>query len=135
MARDEKLIAETFTEYVQAFQTLNPHAVFSYCHLPCMFIAPQGVLVMASTAEIERFFGRIMDGLKARGYGRSELNDLQVKQMSKDTALVSVGRVRYTTHGQELERLGETYSLRKTVGGWKITAAMVHDPETVLKLE
>ena len=93
MIRDEKLIAETFTEYVQAFQTLNPQAVFSYCHLPCMFIAPQGVLVMASSAEVERFFGRIMDGLKARGYGRSELKDLQVKQMSKDTALVSVGRV------------------------------------------
>jgi hypothetical protein len=60
LAQDDKLIAQTFTHYVQAFQTLNPRAVISYCHVPCMFIAPQGVLVMASPAEIEAFFGRVM---------------------------------------------------------------------------
>jgi hypothetical protein len=28
MARDETTIAQTFTEYIQAFQTLNPRASF-----------------------------------------------------------------------------------------------------------
>ena len=135
MASDKDLITQTFADYVQAFQTLNPRSVFSYCHIPCMFIAPQGVLVMASPAEIEAFFGRVMEGLKARGYARSELTDLQVKQMSRDVALVSVGRVRHTTSGEELERLGETYTFRKTDDGWKIVAAMIHDPGAVLKLK
>jgi ketosteroid isomerase-like protein len=133
MGQDEKLIAETFTDYVHAFQTLNAQAVFSYCHVPCMFIAPQGVLVMTTVAEVEAFFRRVMEGLKARGYGRSELTDLQVKRMSERAGLVSVGRVRYATDGRELEQLGETYSLRKTDDGWKIAAAMVHDPDAVLK--
>lgn len=133
MASDKDIITQTFADYVQAFQTLDPRSVFSYCHIPCMFIAPQGVLVMASPGEIEAFFGRVMEGLKARGYGRSELTDLQVKQMSRDVALVSVGRVRHTTSGEELERLGDTF--RKTDDGWKIVAAMIHDPGAVLKLK
>jgi hypothetical protein len=63
------------------------------------------------------------------------LTDLQVKQMSRDAALVSVGRVRYTTSGEELERLGEPYTLRKTDDGWKVVAAMIHGPDAVLKLQ
>jgi hypothetical protein len=40
--------------------------------------------------------------------------------------------VRYNTDGQELERLGETYTLRRTEDGWKIVVAMMHNPEAVL---
>jgi hypothetical protein len=54
--------------------------------------------------------------------------------MSEDIALVSVSRVRYKTDGSELEQLGETYTFRKTEKDWKIVAAMVHDPDTVLRL-
>ena len=64
---------------------------------------------------------------------RSALLDLHVKQMSGNTALVSVSRVRYATDGRELERLGETYTLRKAEGGWKIAVAMIHDPETIIR--
>jgi hypothetical protein len=59
--------------------------------------------------------------------------DLHVKQMSGNTALVSVSRVRYVIDGRELERLGETYTLRRTEGGWKIAVAMIHDPDTILR--
>ena len=47
--------------------------------------------------------------------------------------LVSVSRVRYATDGRELERLGETYTLHRTEGGWKIAVAMIHDPDTILR--
>jgi len=53
--------------------------------------------------------------------------------MSENTAFVSVRRVRYKTDGQKLERLGETYTLRKTEDGWKIAVAMMHDPDTLLR--
>lgn len=95
MAKQEKAIVQTFTSYVEAFQTLNPQAPLPYCHVPCVFIAPQGVLIMAGIDEIEKFFTRVMEGLKARGYTHSELRTLEVKQMSGDVALVSVSRVRY----------------------------------------
>jgi ketosteroid isomerase-like protein len=132
VARDEAAITQTFTSYVQAFQTLNPQAMVPYCEAPCMLISSQGTLVMATPAEIEALFIGLIEGLKARSYGRSELTDLHVKQMSDHIAFVSVSRVRYRTDGQELERLGETYTFRKTADGWKIVAAAMHDPDTIL---
>jgi hypothetical protein len=74
-----------------------------------------------------------MEGLKARSYARSELTDLHVQEMSENTAFVSVSRVRYTSDGQELERLGETYTLWRTDDGWKIAVAMIHDPDTIFR--
>ena len=55
-----------------------------------------------------------------------------VNQMSDNTALVTVSRIRYATDGRELERFGETYTLRKIEGDWKIAVAMIHDPDIVL---
>jgi hypothetical protein len=98
-----------------------------------MFIPPQGVRVLATAADVEALLTQVMEGLKARSFARSELMHRHVKQMSGNTALVSVSRVRYAMDGRELERLGETYALRKTEGDWKIAVAMIHDPDTVLR--
>jgi hypothetical protein len=98
-----------------------------------MFISPQGVRVLATAADVEALLTQVMESLKARSYARSELMDRHVKQMSGSTALVSVNRVRYATDGRELERLGETYTLCRTEGDWKIAVAMIHDPDTVLR--
>jgi ketosteroid isomerase-like protein len=133
MARDEEAITQTFTNYIQTFQTLDPRATLPYFHVPCMFIPPQGVRVLVTAPDVEALLTEVMEGLKARSYARSELMDLHVKQMSGNTALVSVSRVRYTTDGRELERLGETYTLRRTESGWKIAVAMIHDPDTVVR--
>jgi ketosteroid isomerase-like protein len=133
MAREEEAITQTFNNYLQAFQGLDSHATMPYFHVPCMFIPPQGVRVMATASDVEALLTQIMEGLKARSYARSALMDLHVKQMSGNTALVSVSRVRYATDGRELERLGETYTLRKAEGGWKIAVAMIHDPETIIR--
>ena len=133
MARDTAAITQTFTNSIQTFQMLDPHTTLPYCHVPCMFLVPQGVRVMATAAEVAALFAQVMEGLKARSYARSELTDLHVHQMSENTAFVSVRRVRYKTDGQKLERLGETYTLRKTEDGWKIAVAMMHDPDTLLR--
>jgi len=98
-----------------------------------MFIPPQGVRVLATAADVEALLTQVMEGLKARGYARSELLDRHVKQMRENIALVSVGRIRYATDGRELERFGETYTVRKTEAGWKIVVAMIHDADCVLR--
>ena len=133
MARDEKTIAQTFTDYIQTFQTLTPKAIVPYFHTPCMLISAPGVVVLTNPSDIEMLVGRRMGDLKARGYGRSELTDIQISQISETAACVSVNRVRYKTDGQELERLGETYTLRKSDGAWKIVVATIHDPGIVLR--
>ena len=131
--RDERAITETFTGYVQAFHTLNPHTVLPYCHALCLLISPQGVRLMETPAE-EALFARMSEGLRARRYARSEVTGPHVNQVSEHIAFVSVSRVRYATDGQELERLGETYTFRKTQDGWRIVVATVHGPDTLVRL-
>jgi len=75
------------------------------------------------------------DGLKERDAARSELRQLYVKEMSPGVALATVQYVLLKSDGQELERRGVTYMLRKTADGWKIAAAMGHAPDSVLRLD
>ena len=89
---EKEAITEAFRSYVQAFQTLDPHAKARYFHLPCMFVPPQGVRVLLTAADVEALLTQVMAGLKAQGYARSELSDLHVNPMSGNTALVTVSR-------------------------------------------
>ena len=135
MARDEDTVLRVFNEYVQAFQTLRASAVAPYIHLPCMLISPHGVAVMSNAIEVESLLDKMMEGLKARGYARSELTDVEAIPLSENIVLMSVSRARYRNDGSQIERLGETYTFRKIDNGWKIATAMVHDPDVVLRLK
>jgi hypothetical protein len=42
-----------FKAYMRGLETLNPEAALPFYHLPCMFIAPQGVFT-APDAETAR---------------------------------------------------------------------------------
>jgi hypothetical protein len=133
MARDADTVLQVFNEYVEAFQTLRTQGVASYIHIPCMLIAPQGV--MSNATEVESVLDKMMEGLKARGYARSELTDVEAIPLSENIVLVSVSRARYKKDGSQLERLGETYTFRKIDNGWKIVTATVHDPDVILRLK
>ena len=100
-----------------------------------MLISPQGTLVMTTPAEIEGLFARMWDALRGRQDARSELTHRHVRQAADRIAFVNVSRVRYRTDGTELERLGETYTLRKGDDGWKIAVAVVHEPGEILQPE
>jgi hypothetical protein len=119
------IIARWFEQYVDAFHTLDPATALSYLHVPCLFLGPRGFRVMVSDAENEAFLANVMGDLKARDYSHSEITDFQVAQTSDAAALLSVRRVRYLRTGEEMERLGETYTLRRVNDSWKIVVAMV----------
>lgn len=132
MTSEEAAIVQGFTDYARAFQRLDPAAVVAFCDLPCVMITAETTLVLATPAATSALFARLMDGLRARGYARSELTDLRVLPLADGLALVNVSRVRYRSDGAELERLGETYTLRRTGQGWKVAAAIVHAPGRAL---
>ncbi|HYJ13972.1 MAG TPA: nuclear transport factor 2 family protein [Candidatus Limnocylindria bacterium] len=134
MAGDEQMVTQVFRDYVESFRSLKPDGVVPYCDAPCLFISAQGTRMMKDTGEVTAFIAQLMEGLKARGFTRSELSELKVNQMSAHIAVVSVKRIRYKADGQELERLGETYVLRKNAESWKIVMAMTHDADRVLQL-
>ena len=134
MKEGNEEIAKTFRDYAQAFQRLQPSAAAAYCQTPCLFISAAGVRLMASTKDAEDFIDQLMASLKTRAYSRSKIIDMKVNRMTENLALVSVQRVRYRADGSELERVGESYTMRKADGAWKIAAAMAHEPDAILVL-
>jgi Domain of unknown function (DUF4440) len=134
MTSDKEEIVRMFNAYVETFQKLEPRSAATYLNAPCIFVAPQGVRVMISAADIEALLAGIMAQLKAADYSRSAIDDMRVSRMSDHNALVSVRRIRYRSDGSELQQLGETYTLLKVGENWKIVSAMVHDPDALVTL-
>ena len=76
-----------------------------------------------------------MEGLRARGFGRSELSVQHVKSLSATATLVTGLALRYKLDGQELERVGVTYVLHKADSHWRIAVLIIHDPHEVARHE
>lgn len=127
-------IRRFYDRYLDAFHTGNAAAVAPFYRAPCLFIADQGVTLLETGAEIERLFGQVIVGLRERNYARSEVRDVQIKELSDRLALFSGLAVRYTMTGEELERLSATYTLRKSDDtGWQIVTAVAHGPDTLVR--
>ncbi|HET7479943.1 MAG TPA: nuclear transport factor 2 family protein [Rubrobacteraceae bacterium] len=132
---DRTAVTQVLTDYYNAFGTLDVQRILSYYHEPCMLVSPQGVAALPSRAAMAAAFTPIMEGLRARGYSRSESSMLHVKELSATAALASGIAVRYRADGQELERIGVSYLLHKTDDRWKIAVTVVHDTDNVVRSE
>ena len=64
---------------------------------------------------------------------RSELILQQVKLLSATAASASGVAQRYKVDGQELDRVGVTYLLRRAETGWKIIVLVLHDTDGVVR--
>ena len=126
-------ITRAFERHVDTFQSLDPKATLRHLHVPSLILDARGPHVLSSEGEAEAFLKTVMRDLAERGYGRSEITESHVHVLSETTALVSVSRVRRSVTDRELERLGETYTLRRTGDDWKIVVAVVHDAEVCLR--
>ena len=124
---DEAAVNRMLDEYYAAFSTLNIQAILPYFHQPALLIGPPGVIALPTPAAVLPIFTPVMQNLRARGYGRSELDQRKVKLLSAKSALASGIAVRYKSDGQELERVGITYILHKTDDSWKFAVMVLHD--------
>jgi ketosteroid isomerase-like protein len=116
---------EAVHEYYSAFSTLDLNAIAScYCE-PCMWITPQGMFSAANRAALLGALGSIIEGLKAKGYGRSEFAEPQAAMLSETAALVRGVAVRYAAAGPELERIPISYLMHRTSAGWKIAVLVL----------
>ena len=126
-------IRRFYARYLEAFHTGNAAAVAPFYRAPCLFVADQGVTLLETDAKIEHLFGQVIAGLHAQHYARSEVRDVQIKELSDRLALFSGLAVRYTKTGEELERLSATYTLRKTNDVWQIVTVVAHGPDTLVR--
>ena len=128
-------VTRLLTDYYNAFSKLDAQAILPYFHEPSFMIGPGGVAATSTQAALTAILTPAMQGLRARGYARSELSMVRVKPLSATTTLASGVAVRYKADGQELERVGVTYLLHKADSVWKIAVLVAHDTDNVLQLE
>jgi hypothetical protein len=116
---------EALHEYYKAFSTLDLRAIVPFFGEPTLTVAPQGVLSSATHAALADFLAPLAEGLRAKGYGRSEFVDGHVTALGQTDALVRGLAVRYTAAGPELERVPLSYLMHRSDAGWKIAVLVV----------
>ena len=127
VTNDEAAATGVLADYYSAFSALEVKAVLPYFHEPCLFIGPQGLYAAPDYAALTAAIAPTMEGLRTRGYGRSELDIRQLKSLSATAILVTGVALRYTLDGQEMERVGLTYVMHKANDRWKIAVLIFHD--------
>ena len=123
-------VNQVIADYYRDFSTLNVQAILPYFNEPSLLVGPQGVIPIPDHAALAAVFGAVMEGLRGKGYDRSEFEAGYIKSLSSSAALIGGVIVRYKMDGQELERAGITYLLHKTDSGWKFATVVLHDPNT-----
>jgi hypothetical protein len=139
MDNEKEKIIQTYHNYVQAFQTLNPKSILPFYHVPYMSLSFREVRVLNTPAEIEEGFARNMAILRENKYARTDIVELYARAMSKGLALVSVILERYSSEGEQLGGAGKTYNYTYTFykadNHWKIVAVMAHDSAAILRID
>lgn len=128
---NQRAVIRTLLGYYAAFNTLEVPAILPYFHEPSLLLGPQGAFAAATHDSLATALTTVIDSLRARGFGRSELRVGHVESLSASANLVTGVAVRYRVDGQELERVGVTYVLYNAAGHWKIAVLIAHDPAEV----
>lgn len=126
----DEAVNQLIADYYRDFSTLNVQTILPYFSEPSLLVGPQGVIPIPDHAALVAVFGPVMEGLRAKGYGRSEFELGYVRPLSSFAAFIGGVAVRYKTDGRQLERAGITYLLHKTDNDWKIATVILHDPDT-----
>lgn len=134
MANETELIERTYRAYFTVFQMGNPRAITPYWHLPSIFVSPAGNFALTNLKEAEQFFDRLLFALRQRGYSRGVLTSVHVKQVADDLALVHARGDRFMKDGELLERMSGVYTMRLIEETWRISTAVMIDPERTLQL-
>ncbi len=124
---DETAVRKTLDEYYRAFSTLSVQAILPYLNQPALLVGSLGVIPLPTPSAIEPIFGPVMERLRERGYARSELGSLEVRILGAQSAFATGIAIRYKSDGEELERAGISYLLRKTDDAWKLVVMVLHD--------
>jgi hypothetical protein len=114
-------------------QRLDPRALPPHFHQPALMITPRDVVSLPTAAAVEQAYAPVMAGLPAQGYARTEFPQLAAHRLSDDLVVVSGLSVWTKESGEELQRFGMNYTLRRTELTWRIVVAMIHDPTAVVR--
>jgi hypothetical protein len=117
---------ETLNAYVRAFASLDPDAVVPFYHQPCLFIAPGRVALIADAGGARSLVAQLMEQARSQGYQGTEILDLEVRSLAEGLASLAGLFVRSNSSGEEIGRLGFSYTMQHDGQAWKIVVAVAH---------
>jgi hypothetical protein len=76
-------VNQVIADYYRDFSTLNVQAILPYFNEASLLVGPRGVIPIPNHAALVAVFGPVMEGLRAKGYGRSEFEPVYAKSRSE----------------------------------------------------
>jgi ketosteroid isomerase-like protein len=131
-AADKAAAEKTLRDYVSMYMTGDPKKIAAYLNDPLMFL-PNGTVT--SGAEAEESIIKFRDDLKSKGIVNIHLEQVEVKMLGANVALVSTSSKRQAKDGATVNTMGAIYLLRKSEAGWKIAAVSLHPVADFVKLD
>ena len=133
---EKRAIGRFFGEYTSAVAGFDASRLVPYYEQPLTIVTAARTIVLKDAAEMQGFMNPFFERLKQRGgSGKAEYPQVHIRPLGPGVALASVLVVRYKTDGEELERGGFTYVLRRTGEQWKIAVLVGHGVSGVRALD
>ncbi len=119
-----------YKSYIDAFNREDIDLFTESFAFPYAWVTgSRGLGQCATESDHQRSFGKIMVGLKDRGWVHSGIDQLKTWALAEDLAMILADITRYQADGSILERVRACYTVRRDTKGWKIvTLAEVKPP-------
>jgi hypothetical protein len=126
-------VSQWFGEYLNAFAACGrgeseTASLLAYYGVPLLLTTDDGFFALTSDDQVVAAVQQQVDGMRAAGYGRSEVLHSEVTVLNSTSALYHGTFSRHRSDGGEISRLTATYLVTDGPAGRRISALAVHSP-------
>jgi hypothetical protein len=130
---DTNGVSQWFGEYLDAFAACGrgesgTASLLAYYGVPLLLTTDDGFFALTSGDQVVAAVQQQVDGMRASGYGRSEILGSEVTVLNSTSALYRGTFSRHRSDGGEISRLTATYLVTDGPMGRRISALAVHSP-------
>jgi hypothetical protein len=124
-------VEEWFARYLDTYaacgrgEVEDVERLLEHYAVPLLLTADAGVVSLTTGADVVAAARQQIEGMRAAGYDRSEVLDLDVSVLNATTALVRGRFARLRSDGSEIERLRTAYLVVDGAQGRRIAALVV----------
>ena len=128
---DSSEIRDFFQGYLDAFaSTVNDAAesggMLNFCAVPLIVAGDEEAQVLTSEEDVLALMQRAAAGLQSDRFSHSELLDSHLIEVNRSTVLFRGEFSRRRTDGTEIQRIGASYLIARSVQGLRIFALAPH---------
>jgi hypothetical protein len=126
-------VSQWFGEYLSAFAACgrgesDTASLLAYYGVPLLLTTDNGFFALTSDDQVIAAVQQQVDGMRAAGYGRSEILGSEVTVLNSASALYHGTFSRRRSDGGEISRLAATYLVTDGPAGRRISVLAVHSP-------